>query len=82
MAEYVNKLHKKMDAKFRGRGKKPEMIVAFWPNAQGDRFKNANNFYERCSKDVNVADAVRFSKVILEYEPNSDGTRIVKFETS
>ena len=44
MAEYVNKLHEKMDAKFRGRGKKPEMIVAFLPCHDGDRFKNTNDF--------------------------------------
>ena len=30
---------------------------------------------------MSVADAVRFSKVILEDEPNSDGTCIVKFES-
>ena len=36
-------------------GKKPEMIVAFLPCHDGDRFKNANDFYERCSKDVSVA---------------------------
>ena len=40
-----------------------------------------HGFYERCSKDVSVADPERFLKVILEDEPNSDGTRVVKFES-
>ena len=52
--------------------------IAFLPCHDGDRFKNANDFYDRCSKDVSVVE--RFSKVILEHEPNSDGTCIVKFE--
>ena len=81
LQESVNKVHEKMDAKFPGRGKKREMIVAFLPCHDGDRFKNTNGFYERCSKDVSVADPERFLKVILEDEPNSDGTRIVKFES-
>ena len=56
MAECVNKLREKMDSKFSGRGKKAEMMtVAFLPCHDGDHFKNADDFYESCSKGVSVA---------------------------